>query len=216
MRLRPRQTAFVKRSLAALRERGNTLGVAPTGSGKTIMLSAFTGTLVTGCDAKACVLAHRDELTEQNRAKFARVNPRVATSVVDAAGKSWAGQVTFAMVPTLTRAANLAAMPRLDLLVIDEAHHAIADSYRRIIDRARDTNPACRIFGVTATPNRGDRKGLREVFDNVADQVRLGELIASGHLVPPRTFIIDVGVQEKLRTLRRLPPTTTWPRWRGS
>ena len=94
-------------------------------------------------------------------------------------------------------------MPALDLLVIDEAHHAVADSYRRIIDRARDANPDCRIFGVTATPNRGDRKGLREVFDNVADQVRLGELIASGHLVPPRTFIIDVGVQEKLRAVRR-------------
>jgi superfamily II DNA or RNA helicase len=168
------------------------------------MLSAVTGALVAGSDAKACVLAHRDELTEQNRAKFTRVNPGVATSVVDAAGKDWAGQVTFAMVPTLARAATLTSMPGLDLLVIDEAHHAVADSYRRIIDRARDANPDCRIFGVTATPNRGDRKGLREVFDNVADQVRLGDLIASGHLVPPRTFIIDVGVQEKLRTVRRL------------
>ncbi len=56
---------------------------------------------------------------------------------------------------------------------------------------------------MTATPNRGDRKGLREVFDNVADQVRLGELIASGHLVPPRTFVIDVGVQDKLRAVRK-------------
>jgi superfamily II DNA or RNA helicase len=204
MRLRPRQSIFVERSLAALHAHGNTLGVAPTGAGKSIMLSAVAGQLIGDSAAKACVLAHRDELTEQNRAKFARVNPGVATSVVDAAGKSWAGQVTFAMVPTLTRAASLAAMPALDLIVIDEAHHAVADSYRRIIDRARDANPDCRIFGVTATPNRGDRKGLREVFDNVADQVRLGELIASGHLVPPRTFIIDVGVQEKLRTVRRL------------
>ena len=107
------------------------------------------------------------------------------------------------MVPTLTRPANLSEMPALDLLVIDEAHHAVADSYRRIIDRARTANPDCRIFGVTATPNRGDRKGLREIFDNVGDQVRLGELIASGHLVPPRTFIIDVGVQDELRAVRK-------------
>ncbi len=56
----------------------------------------------------------------------------------------------------------------------------------------------CRVYGVTATPNRGDRKGLRPVFSNVADQIRIGELIASGHLVPPRTFVIDVGVQEQL------------------
>jgi superfamily II DNA or RNA helicase len=89
------------------------------------------------------------------------------------------------------------------LLVVDEAHHAVADSYRRIIDRVRKANPDARIFGVTATPNRGDRKGLREVFDNVADQVRRGELIASGHLVPPRTFVIDVGVQDELRSVRK-------------
>ena len=202
MRLRPRQKLFVERSLAALATRTNTLGIAPTGAGKTIMLSAVTGERI-GDGAKACVLAHRDELTAQNREKFARVNPAITTSVVDAAAKSWGGQVTFAMVPTLARASNLAAMPALDLLVIDEAHHAAADSYRRIIDRVRSANPDARLFGVTATPNRGDRKGLREIFDNVADQVRLGELIASGHLVPPRTFVIDVGVQDELRAVRK-------------
>ena len=73
MRLRPRQKTFVERSLAALASRGNTLGVAPTGAGKTVMLSAVTGEMI-GDGAKACVLAHRDELTAQNRAKFQRVN----------------------------------------------------------------------------------------------------------------------------------------------
>ena len=95
-------------------------------------------------------------------------------------------------------------MPALDLLVIDEAHHAVADSYRRIIDRTLQRNPAAKIFGVTATPNRGDKQGLREVFDNVADQIRIGELIASGHLVKPRTFVINVGVQEALKKVRRV------------
>lgn len=203
MRLRPRQSLFVERSLAALCDHGNTLSIASTGFGKTIALSAVVARSIEGSKAKACILAHRDELTSQNRTKFGRVAPEITTSVVDAGSKDWAGQATFAMVPTLTRPGNLKAMPALDLLVIDEAHHAVADSYRRIIDRARSVNPDCRIFGVTATPNRGDRKGLREIFDNVGDQVRLGELIASGHLVPPRTFIIDVGVQEELREVRK-------------
>lgn len=203
MRLRPRQKLFVERSLSALGTRDNTLSVASTGFGKSVALSALVRERLGDTDAKACVLAHRDELTAQNRDKFQRVVPDVSTSVVDATTKSWAGQVTFAMVPTLAREANLAGMPKLDLLVIDEAHHAVADSYRRIIDRVRGTNPDARIFGVTATPNRGDKKGLRAVFDNVADQVRLGELIASGHLVPPRTFVIDVGVQDKLKAVRK-------------
>jgi superfamily II DNA or RNA helicase len=189
--------------VSALNARRNTLGVAPTGAGKTIMLSAVTGESIKDTGAKVCILAHRDELTAQNRAKFERVVPNVGTSVVDAYEKSWDGQVTFAMVPTLARSSNLDGMPRLDLLVIDEAHHAVAASYRRIIDRVRDANPDARVFGVTATPNRGDRKGLREVFDNVADQISLGELIASGHLVPPRTFVIDVGVQDELKSVRK-------------
>ena len=204
MMLRPRQRLFVERSLAALDKHGNTLGIAPTGGGKTVMLSAAVGEhLAGGRGSKAAVLAHRDELTLQNHAKFRRVIPGITTSVVDAGRKSWAGQVTFAMVQTLTRDANLDGMPRLDLLVIDEAHRASAKSYRRIIDRALEQNPDCRIYGVTATPNRGDKIGLRGVFSNVADQIRLGELIAAGHLVAPRTFVVDVGVRDELRNVRR-------------
>ena len=203
MLLRPRQKLFVERSLAALGTHQNTLGVAPTAAGKTLMLSAVTGSILKNPQAKACVLAHRDELTDQNRSKFTRVNPSIATSVFDASEKSWSGQAIFAMAPTLSRPSNLSQMPALDLLVIDEAHHAVAGSYRRIIDRAVQTNPAVKIFGVTATPNRGDRQGLREVFTNVSDQIRIGELIASGHLVQPRTFVIDVGVQAKLGNVRK-------------
>ena len=204
MMLRPRQKLFVERSLAALDTHGNTLGVAPTATGKSLMLSAVAGEFLKEPDARVCVLAHRDELTEQNRAKFLRIKPSISTSVVDAAEKSWDGQATFAMVPTLSRKANLDDMPDLDLLVIDEAHHAVADSYRRIIDRTRTRTPDARIFGVTATPGRGDGQGLREVFSNVADQIRMAELVKSGHLVKPRTFVINVGVQDELQKVRRV------------
>lgn len=203
MILRPRQTTFVERSVAALNEHGNTLGIAPTGCGKTIILSATAGHILAEPDAKACILAHRDELVAQNRAKFQRVNPAISTSVFDAQEKSWSGKATFAMVQTLSRDAGLMSLPSLDLLVIDEAHHAASVSYRRVIDRVLQKNNHAKIYGVTATPMRGDGKGLREVFSNVADQIRLGELIASGHLVPPRTFVIDVGTADALSQVKR-------------
>ena len=142
-------------------------------------------------------------MTRQNIQKFSKVNPGISTSKVDAQSKSWRGQTTFAMVPTLARESNLDQMPSLDLLVIDEAHHAVAASYRRIIDAALDRNPTCKVFGLTATAMRGDKKGLRPIFSNVADQVRLAELIKTGHLVPPRTFVIDVGTQDALRNVRK-------------
>ena len=202
MILRPRQREFVTRCVGALKTHGNTLGVAPTGAGKTICLSGTAGEFLAHPDAKACVLAHRDELTAQNQSKFSRVNPGISTSVFDARQKSWAGQATFAMVQTLAR--NLDQLPTLDLLVIDEAHHSAAPTYRQVIDTTLARNPHALIYGVTATPNRGDGKGLREVFSNVADQIRLGELIRSGHLVSPRTFVIDVGTREALGGVRKL------------
>ena len=200
--LRPRQKVFVDRSVTALHEYGNTLAVASTGFGKTIALSAVIGKLLDQNDAKACVLAHRDELIKQNESKFQRVNPEISTSIFDAKQKSWQGQTTFAMVPTLSRELHLQTMPNMDVLVIDEAHHAVADTYRRIIEHTCNNNPDCKVYGLTATAVRGDKKGLRPIFSNVADQVRLGELIRSGHLVAPRTFVIDVGAQEKLKNIK--------------
>jgi len=203
MILRPRQKVFVERCVSALERHNNTLGVAPTGAGKTVMLSAAAGRMIGDTDTKVCVLAHRDELTSQNESKFRRVNPGVSTSIYDAKQKSWAGQTTFAMVQTLSQPRNMDQMPTLDLLVIDEAHHAAAPSYRHVINTALQRNPKLKVLGVTATPNRGDGKGLRPVFSNVADQISLAELIHSGHLVPPRTFVVDVGTQEALSQVKR-------------
>ena len=109
MLLRPRQKELVARSVAALHKHGNTLAVAPTGAGKTIMLSAIIGEMFKSSSSKACVLAHRDELTFQNEDKFRRVNPALGTGVFDASVKSWRGDVTFAMVQTLSREPYTAA-----------------------------------------------------------------------------------------------------------
>jgi superfamily II DNA or RNA helicase len=107
------------------------------------------------------------------------------------------------MVQTLAREANLDPLPAQDVLVIDEAHHTAAESYQKIIRHLRALQPEMKILGVTATPNRGDRKGLVGTFDNVADQITLAELIATGVLVRPRTFVVDIGVQGELREVRR-------------
>ena len=204
MILRPRQEEFVQKSVAALKEHGNTLGIAIVGAGKTIIFSAVIGKIITdNPNFKILILAHRDELTSQNKSKFLKINPDISTSIFDAKTKSFDGQAVFAMVQTLCRERNLAKIPKIDFLVIDEAHHATSDSYQRIISRAKKLNPNLLIYGVTATPNRSDKKNLSGVFSNVCDQIRISELIASGHLVPPKTYIIDVGTQKDLGKIRK-------------
>lgn len=204
MILRPRQQELVTRAVYALNHHGNTLGVAPTGAGKTVMLSAIVkDVLSTSPRQKACILAHRDELTAQNQDKFRQVNPHLSTSIFDASEKSWEGSTTFAMVQTLSRETNLKTMPPLDVLVIDEAHHARAESYQRIIHQAQQQNAGLKLLGMTATANRGDKKGLGSLFSNVCDQITIEELIASGHLVPPKTFVMDVGVRDALKQVKK-------------
>lgn len=202
MQLRPRQQVFCDKAVAALDERGNTLGVAPTGAGKTVMLSSIAGEYVNK-GGSAIVLQHRDELVSQNRRTFERVNPRATTGLFTADRKEWGYGATFAMVATLAGEKALAGMPPVDLLAIDEGHHAVAASYMRIIATAKERNPNMKLLLVTATPNRGDKKALRAVVDNVADQISLKELIEARLLVRPRTFVVDVGTQDALAGVRK-------------
>jgi superfamily II DNA or RNA helicase len=89
-------------------------------------------------------------------------------------------------------------------LVLDEAHHGIAKSYRDIIDAFKDQNPNGHILGLTATPQRSDRKGLITIFPVVADVIQLEELVQGGFLVKPRAMVIDMGLKAELD---RIPQT---------
>lgn len=203
MQLRPRQSKFVEKCTWALIQHGNTLGVAPTGAGKTVMLSSVVSD-PNGWGGPICVLQHRDELVGQNRKTLFSYNKKMPSDLFTADRKRWIKDgATFAMAQTLSRQDNLETMPELGMLGIDEAHHAPSDSYLRIIDFALKRNPNCKIFGVTATPNRGDKKALKAVFSNCADQITIKELIETGFLVRPRTFVIDIGTQDQLRNVRR-------------
>lgn len=199
MMLRPYQERVVVKAAAALEKHGNTLVVSPTGSGKTIILSALARRVA---PKKALILQHREELVGQNMEKYLKINPKSWPSLYTADSKSWGGNAIFAMVQTLAR--HTRTIPSVDLLIIDEAHHSAASSYRKIISAVLEENPACKVAGFTATPERSDKKGLLSIFSNVADQITIKELIDLGFLVPPRSFVVDVGTQGELSKVRRL------------
>ena len=202
MILRPYQEIAVDDAANALDKHKNTIVVAPTGAGKTIMLSALVGKRFK-VGNKVLVLQHRDELVRQNKTKFSRVNPDITTSIVDGSEKDWSGSTIFSMVQTLSRENNLSNINHFDLVVVDESHHAVADTYMRIINKVKEANESVEIVGFTATPNRGDKKGLKKVFTNCSHQIEISTLIREGFLVPPRTFVIDVGVQKDLANVRK-------------
>lgn len=202
MILRPYQDRVVNNCDKALNQHGNTLLVSATGTGKTVMLSSIAAKQISS-SSKALIVAHRDELTRQNSDTFRRVCPDASVSFFDATRKSWRGQAVFSMVQTLSQNRNLDQMQPVDLLIYDEAHHCASLSYRKITARARELNNRVRILGVTATPERSDKKGLKETFSNVADIVTIGEMVRAGHLVPPRAMVVDIGTQEALKNVKK-------------
>ena len=119
MLLRPYQEVAINDAADALDKHGNTLVVAPTGAGKTIMLSALVGKR-RGVSKDVLILQHRDELVSQNSTKFQRVNPELSASYVNASQKDWSGDAVFAIVQTLSRQNNLERMSKVDLIVVDD------------------------------------------------------------------------------------------------
>ena len=202
MILRPYQEVAISDALNALDTHKNTIVVAPTGAGKTIMLSALIGKRHQE-GKRILVLQHRDELVAQNREKFLKVNPNISTSIVNGTIKKWDGDTIFSMVQTLSRENNLRHRPKFDMVVVDESHHVAADTYMRIIEAVKEDNEHAEIVGFTATPNRGDGKGLRSIFNNCSHQIELATLIREGFLVPPKAYVVDVGVTEALEGVTR-------------
>lgn len=196
--LRPRQQEMTNKAKTALMEHGNTLCIAPTGAGKTIMLSSVIKDHLKPGE-KCLVLQHTDEILDQNREKFERIDSSRKLSLVNGRIKDFSGDVIFSMVQSLQRETTLLSMPRIDLLVIDEAHHSVAPTYERILNQAKANNPSLHILGMTATPTRADKHGLAQVFSNVADQITIEELVASGDLLYPKTFVIASDIQEKIK-----------------
>ncbi len=195
IKLRPYQDDAVNHATIMINERGNSLIVAGTGAGKTIMMAAAIQKFCRGYRAKhrknphVLVLVHRTEIHDQNHDKFALVCPDIATSEITSNKKSLRGNVHFGMVQTV---ANL--LPELqkansyfDLIVIDEAHHAMASTYKDIIEWNSIGKPDAALLGVTATPNRGDKLPLIELWDNFY-QITTKFLIDSHYLVRP-TFV---------------------------
>lgn len=195
--LRPYQQA-ARDSIHAQWEQGRlrTLLVLPTGTGKTIVFASVAADQVRAGD-RVLILAHRGELLEQAADKLQR-----STGLVNAVEKaestclnSWF-RVVVGSVQTLQRPARLERFPRdyFGTIIIDEAHHAITDGYRRILDYFE----SAKVLGVTATPDRGDMRNLGEVFDSLAYEYKLTDAIKEGYLckIMAQTIPLQLDISE--------------------
>lgn len=167
-----------------------TLLVLPTGCGKTVVFAKITEECVRS-GKRVLILAHRGELLDQAADKLQKVTGLGAA--VEKAEQSCVGswyRVTVGSVQTLMREKRLAGFPNdyFDTIIIDEAHHAISDSYQKILNYFCSAD----VLGVTATPDRGDMKNLGQIFDSLAYEYTLPRAIKEGYLSPIKAVTIPL------------------------
>lgn len=170
--------------------RARTLLVLPTGTGKTIVFSKIIADRVAAGE-RVLVLAHRGELLDQAADKL-----RKTTGLMCAVEKaeescldSWY-RVVVGSVQTLMRPQRLEQFPEdyFGTIVVDEAHHCLADSYQRVLAHFPDAH----VLGVTATPDRSDMRNLGQYFDSLAYEYTLPKAIREGYLSPIKALTVPL------------------------
>lgn len=183
LQLRPYQ-AEARRAIHAewAAGRRRTLLVLPTGTGKTVVFAAVAEDCVRA-GRRVLVLAHRGELLIQAADKiYAGTGLRCALEQAEHSSLDSPLRITVGSVQTLSQPRRLEqfAPDRFGCIIIDEAHHAVSDSYRRVLDQFAGADA----LGVTATPDRGDQQNLGRVFDSLAYEYKLTDAVREGYLCP--------------------------------
>lgn len=179
--------------------RSRTVVVAPTGSGKTLMISELIRRFLSGgrrAQNRAVVLAHRSELLSQNARAIVGYlgwsEDEVGLFSASLGRKDSDRKIMVCGIQSAGKCHDvIAENGPIGLIVIDEAHLVPNNEntlYRRFLDDAMRANPDVRICGMTATPYRLDSgllyEGKDALFDSLAYEIEIPLLIERGYLCP--------------------------------
>jgi len=171
-----------------------------TGTGKTIVFSKITEKCVRNGD-RVLILAHRAELLEQASQKLEKsTGLHAALEKAESTSLGSFFRVVVGSVQTLMseKRLNKFSSDYFDTIIVDEAHHAVSDSYQNVLQHFDSAN----VLGVTATADRTDKKNLSQYFESIAFEYGIARAVKDGYLtkikalnIPLRIDLSNVGQQ---------------------
>lgn len=203
--LRPYQLDAIEELRSTIRSGvARVLFVLATGGGKTVCFAAIAaGAIAKG--SSVLIVAHRRELIGQAYGKLLAAGiPEHEVGVIMASDKRRrpGAKVQVASIDTLRGRAK----PPADIVIVDEAHRALAASYQDLAKHyplpVEGQEGGAIHLGFTATPVRADGKGLKDAYDGIVVAVPISRLIAEGHLVAPRVFTVPEGSLPDLKRVK--------------
>jgi len=171
--------------------------VAPTGSGKTELAVALLGT------GRALWVAHTRDLVLQTARRLRALLGQSAVGVILAG--HYPDSSARIQVGTVQTLVARGLRPGADVIVLDEAHHYMAEHWRQLAD----AYPGIPCVGLTATPQRGDGEPLGDIFDELVSTASYSQLIAGGFLVPARVLQPPMQLGNDLAQ----EPVTAWEKY---
>jgi superfamily II DNA or RNA helicase len=195
---RPRQQEAIDKTEFGFLSHKRLIGIYPTGGGKTLIFSWLAKRRLERSNERTLILAHREELVDQAIDKLQKATGIYATKEK---AESWASKdspVVVGSIQTVNKRFARWDKNHFGLVVCDESHHILSAQWQ---------NPlayfSAQVLGVTATPDRGDLRDVRDFFDAVAFEVGLFDLINDGHLakisvktVPLKIDLTRVGLKK--------------------
>lgn len=202
LHLRPYQTEAINAVFTAWSEgMMRPAVVLPTGMGKTVVFSHLAKQFIEKNSQRVVVLVHRDELADQAIDKIRSVAPHLNVGKVKAESDEITADVMVCSVQTLavpSRFERLRAAQgkhgRIGLVIVDECHHAAAQTYQSILTDFGCFGSGARAIGFTATMARGDSVGLGDTWQDVVYTRSVLYAISKGFLTDVKGHAVSVGV----------------------
>lgn len=191
MKLRPYQQEAATNIFIDLISGNSPLATMATGTGKTIVISDVIKHYL-DMGEKVLLIAHREEIIAQAFEKiilYTDMNYLDVSIEMGSNKGSPFSKVVLATVQTM-KGKRLVEWDKehFGLIVVDEAHHAAANSYIAVIEHFS----GARVMGVTATPERQDRKDISTIFNSLAYDYSIQTAISEGYLVDLTTKMVIV------------------------
>lgn len=164
--------------------------VLPTGAGKTIIFSEFARRLHEA-GRRPLIAVHGDQLVKQNASKVRAMTPGASVGIVQGANDETNADIIVSSIDTIKNPERLKRIGRVTDVVIDECHHATANSYMSVLETLGCFDET-RAYGFTATMMRSDRGKLGDVWQEVVYERPLRWMIQHGHLVDPHGVTVEV------------------------
>ena len=165
----------------------------PTGAGKTVIFA----NLIKRRNCRALVLAHTIELLQQSKEKIEMVCPGLDIGIINSNSKEFNKKVVISSIQSARIPENLKQLQEqeFELLIYDECHRAVSDSAKLVIESLGFAKDTPKLFtGFTATAFRNDGKGLAEIFDIVAYQKKIKDMINDGYLCQPSGIKVTTNI----------------------